>query len=83
MSVRSTAGPGCHAGGSAGFAPSPAHALQWIGNDVAARIRYAATVLFEKIIEIRDEIPRAAPLNMALDEVLLGDAREPIVRIYR
>ena len=40
-------------------------------------------MLFEKIIEIRDEIPRAAALNMALDEVLLGDAREPLVRIYR
>ncbi len=39
--------------------------------------------MFEKIIEIRDETPRPAPLNMALDEVLLGDAREPLLRIYR
>ena len=54
-----------------------------IGNDGTARIRYAATVLFEKLTEIRDEIPRAAVLNMALDEVLLGDAVEPLVRIYR
>jgi lipoate-protein ligase A len=40
-------------------------------------------VLFEKITEIRDEMPRSAPLNMALDEVLLGDVREPLLRIYR
>ena len=46
-------------------------------------MRYAAPVLFEKIIEIRDETPHSAPLNMALDEVLLGTAREPLLRIYR
>ena len=61
----------------------PALALRRIGNDGATSIRYAAPVLFDKITEIRDEVPRAAPLNMALDEVMLGDAREPIVRIYR
>ncbi|MEO6785199.1 MAG: hypothetical protein ABI318_03610, partial [Chthoniobacteraceae bacterium] len=46
-------------------------------------IRYAGPVLFEKITEIRDETPRAAPLNMALDEVLLGEASAPLLRIYR
>lgn len=44
---------------------------------------YAGPVLFEKLIEIRDETPRSAPLNMALDEVLLGEVREPVLRIYR
>ena len=54
-----------------------------IGHDGAAYIRYAAPVLFEKIIEIRDETPHSAPLNMALDEVLLATVREPLLRIYR
>ena len=54
-----------------------------IRHDGAAGIRYAVRVLFEKIIEIRDETPHSAPLNMALDEVLLRDAREPLLRIYR
>ena len=40
-------------------------------------------MLFEKMIEIREDTPRSAPLNMALDEVLLRDAREPLLRIYR
>ena len=40
-------------------------------------------MLFGKIIEIRDEMPHSAPLNMALDEVLLGDASSPLLRIYR
>jgi lipoate-protein ligase A len=40
-------------------------------------------VLFERITEIRDETPRSAPLNMAVDEVLLADLREPLLRIYR
>ncbi|MEO6740712.1 MAG: hypothetical protein ABIP20_10695 [Chthoniobacteraceae bacterium] len=40
-------------------------------------------MLFGKIIEIRDETPHSAPLNMALDEALLGDARSPLLRIYR
>ena len=40
-------------------------------------------MLFEKIIEIREEFPRSAPLNMAVDEVLLGQASEPLLRIYR
>ena len=46
-------------------------------------MRYAAPVLFEKIHEIRDETPHSAPLNMALDEVLLATAREATLRIYR
>ena len=54
-----------------------------IRHDGGAVIRYAAPVLFEKIIEIRDETPHSAPLNMALDEVLLGDICEPLLRIYR
>jgi lipoate-protein ligase A len=53
------------------------------GNDGMPGIRYARPVLFEKITEIRDETPRSAPLNMALDEVLLGETREPLLRIYR
>ena len=53
------------------------------GNDGTGGIRYAGWVLFEKIIEIHDEIPRSAPLNMALDEVLLGETSEPLLRIYR
>lgn len=40
-------------------------------------------MLFENLIEIRDESPRSASLNMALDEVLLGDALNPLMRIYR
>ena len=40
-------------------------------------------MLFENLIEIRDDTPRPAPLNMALDEVLLGDTREPLLRLYR
>jgi lipoate-protein ligase A len=46
-------------------------------------VSYAAWVLFEKLIGIRDETPRPAPLNMALDEVLLGEVREPLLRVYR
>lgn len=53
------------------------------GDDGAGDVRYAARVLFEKLIEIRDETPHPAPLNMALDEVLLGEVREPSLRIYR
>jgi lipoate-protein ligase A len=40
-------------------------------------------MLCETIIEVRDDTPRSAPLNMALDEVLLGEVREPLLRIYR
>jgi lipoate-protein ligase A len=40
-------------------------------------------VLFERLIEIRDEEPHGAALNMALDEVLLSGVREPTIRIYR
>ena len=50
------------------------------GNDGAGCVRYAARVLFERINGIRDETPRPAPLNMALDEVLLGEVREPLLR---
>ena len=57
--------------------------MQRIGDDGAAGTGYAGPVLFENMIEIRDEMPRSAPLNMALDEVLLGDTREPLLRIYR
>ena len=53
------------------------------GNDGACAVGYAGPMLFEKITELRDRTPRSAPLNMALDEVLLGDAREPLLRIYR
>jgi lipoate-protein ligase A len=57
--------------------------LQAISTDGAGRVSYSSRVLFEKIFEIRDETPRSAPLNMAVDEVLLGDATEPLVRLYR
>ena len=52
-------------------------------HDVMPRIRYAGWMLLGNIIEIRDDTPRSAPLNMALDEVLLETAHAPIVRIYR
>ncbi len=47
------------------------------------RIRYAGWMLLENIIEIRDDTPHSAALNMALDEVLLADAVAPLLRIYR
>ena len=40
-------------------------------------------MLFERLIEIRDPAPHSAALNMALDEVLLSGAREPMLRLYR
>lgn len=40
-------------------------------------------MLFGKINAILDETPHAAPLNMALDEVLLSEASAPLLRIYR
>ena len=40
-------------------------------------------MLFERLIEIRDPAPHSAALNMALDEVLLAGAREPMLRLYR
>jgi lipoate-protein ligase A len=40
-------------------------------------------MLFGGIAEIRDETPRSAPLNMALDEVLLAHATMPLLRTYR
>jgi lipoate-protein ligase A len=63
--------------------PTAVHILQPNSNDAAARAGYAGEVLLRNIIEIRDETPRSAPLNMALDEVLLCSAREPLLRIYR
>jgi lipoate-protein ligase A len=49
-------------------------------NDVR---RLSRGVLFETLIEIRDEEPHGAALNMALDEVLLAGARGPTMRVYR
>jgi lipoate-protein ligase A len=40
-------------------------------------------VLFGRLIEIHDPAPHPAALNMAVDEVLLGTAREPFLRLYR
>lgn len=40
-------------------------------------------MLFETLVEILDPVPRAAAFNMALDEVLLANAREPMLRFYR
>lgn len=39
--------------------------------------------LFAQLTEIADAEPYGAALNMALDEVLLRSAHEPLVRIYR
>jgi len=44
---------------------------------------YLEGVLFEQLIEIRDEEPHGAGLNMAIDEVLLARVRDPLLRIYR
>ena len=40
-------------------------------------------MLFGTITEIRDDTPHSAPLNMALDEVLLSHAVTPLLRTYR
>ncbi len=40
-------------------------------------------MLFGEISEIRDETPHSAPLNMALDEVILAHAHAPLLRTYR
>jgi len=39
--------------------------------------------LFDQLIVIDDATPRAGPLNMAIDEVLLDRARFAILRFYR
>jgi len=39
-------------------------------------------MLFEKLTEILDPEPHDASLNMALDEVLLGSATEPTLRVF-
>lgn len=45
--------------------------------------RYGSSMLFEKTTEVLDPEPHDAALNMAIDEVLLRAAREPLLRIYR
>lgn len=40
-------------------------------------------MLFEELTEVLDPEPHAAALNMALDEVLLGHAEGPLLRVYR
>ena len=40
-------------------------------------------MLFEKMCEVLDPEPHGAAQNMAIDEVLLREAREPLLRIYR
>ena len=40
-------------------------------------------MLFEKLTEVLDPEPHDAALNMALDEVLLGRADGPVLRVYR
>lgn len=52
-------------------------------HDGMPRIGYAWQMLLPNIIEIRDDTPHCAALNMALDEVLLGDAVAPLMRTYR
>jgi lipoate-protein ligase A len=39
--------------------------------------------VFSDLVVIDDPIPRPGPLNMAIDEVLLGTARSAILRFYR
>ena len=40
-------------------------------------------MLFETLTEIVDPEPHGAALNMAIDEVLLREARAPLLRVYR
>ena len=40
-------------------------------------------MIFEELIEVRDETPHPAALNMAIDEALLRQAVAPLLRIYR
>jgi lipoyl(octanoyl) transferase len=40
-------------------------------------------MLFDELTEVLDSEPHAAALNMALDEVLLGRAAGPTLRVYR
>ena len=51
--------------------------------DAGERLRQGEGVMFERIIEIHDPAPHSAALNMAIDEVLLAGAREPLLRLYR
>jgi lipoate-protein ligase A len=39
-------------------------------------------MLFENMVEVIDEEPHGAALNMAIDEVLLHHAQTPLLRIY-
>ncbi len=39
--------------------------------------------MFHELIVIDDPTPRPGPLNMAIDEVLLGTKRSAILRFYR
>jgi lipoyl(octanoyl) transferase len=39
--------------------------------------------LFDELIVIDDPTPRSAPLNMAIDEILLNRAQSAILRFYR
>ena len=40
-------------------------------------------MLFDELTEVSDPEPHDAALNMALDEVLLGRAAGPVLRVYR
>ena len=40
-------------------------------------------MLFDELTEVSDPEPHDAALNMALDEVLLGRATGPVLRVYR
>ncbi len=39
-------------------------------------------MLFEDMVEVIDEEPHGAALNMAIDEVLLRHAQMPLLRVY-
>ncbi len=47
------------------------------------RARYGCAMLFDELTEVIDPEPHDAALNMALDEVLLGRAEGPVLRVYR
>jgi lipoate-protein ligase A len=40
-------------------------------------------VIFEELLLLTDHVPHAGPYNMAMDEVLLRAAVQPLLRIYR
>ena len=49
----------------------------------SAFVRIVSTIVFDRIIVWRDELPRSGPANMAVDELLLeGSGGVPVLRVY-